>query len=375
MTQSLTWAQVLARRLERNHLLRRAARERMLEVAGEVGGIQAQVLSAAELGLAIRVDGITQDDVRRALWADRTLVKSWTHRSTLHLVPSSELPMWLAARRAITKWREPKWYEQHNLTPKRTDALLAAIVDVLDGRRLLRDELATEVTKRVGAWAQQGLQSQWSEVVGLGFQAGLVCFGPSEGARVSYVRRDQWLRSWSDPDPRESLIEVARRYLRVYGPATPRAFATWFAGRHVDPDELRAVFESIGVKEVDVAGKRAWTLADDIDAAESQSSVRLLPQYDCYILGSRFGREQIVTQSLRDLLARLDRPSFEGAVGHSLLLVDGVVDGIWKRTKRGKRIEVAVTPVSPLGANERKRVREEADRIAAFLEAPVELEA
>ena len=65
---------------------------------------------SAELQLAARVEGITQADVREALWERRELVKSWTLRGTLHLHPADELRLWTAARRAVVG--APEDYER-----------------------------------------------------------------------------------------------------------------------------------------------------------------------------------------------------------------------------------------------------------------------
>src|SRR5919112_3364494 len=99
--RELSWEEVRARRLARSHLLERAPAERLVEVVREVGGIHAQVTASAELQLAARVDGITQADVRAALWERRELAKSWTLRGTLHVHPSDELRLWTAARQAV----------------------------------------------------------------------------------------------------------------------------------------------------------------------------------------------------------------------------------------------------------------------------------
>src|SRR6266542_7093452 len=77
------------------------AADRLVEVAHDLGGVHAQVQASAELQLAVRVDGITQGDVREALWERRQLVKAWTLRGTLHLHPADELQLWHAARRAV----------------------------------------------------------------------------------------------------------------------------------------------------------------------------------------------------------------------------------------------------------------------------------
>ena len=95
--RTLTWDAVLARRLARSHLAKPAPRTRLVEVVREVGGIHAQVMSAAELSLSARVRGLTQAHVSKALWEERSLVKTWTLRGTLHLHPADELGLWLAA--------------------------------------------------------------------------------------------------------------------------------------------------------------------------------------------------------------------------------------------------------------------------------------
>ena len=98
---SLTWDQVRARRLARSHLAERAPAERLVEVVRDVCGIHAQVMGSAELQLAARVEGLTQADVREALWERRVLAKTWTLRGTLHIHPSDEVALWTAARRAV----------------------------------------------------------------------------------------------------------------------------------------------------------------------------------------------------------------------------------------------------------------------------------
>src|SRR3954466_13123285 len=96
---SLTWNQVRTRRLARSALTRRSSS--LVDAARQGGGVHAQVQVSAELQLAARVDGVTQQDVRAALWRDRTLVKAWTLRGTLHLHPADELAVWFAANRAV----------------------------------------------------------------------------------------------------------------------------------------------------------------------------------------------------------------------------------------------------------------------------------
>src|SRR5262249_20470703 len=127
----------------RSHLHEPAPRERIVDVVRDAALIQAQVLSAAEIALALRVQGLTAAGVREELYEGRTLVKTWSIRGTLHLVPAGEVPLWAAAVRGEDPyWESEEWLARHDLTRKRAAALFAAIADSLDGRCLTRAELA-----------------------------------------------------------------------------------------------------------------------------------------------------------------------------------------------------------------------------------------
>src|SRR3712207_3411420 len=93
----VSWSQALAWRVDQQ-LLRSVAAADPVEVARRVAGVQAQLMSAAELGIGLR-SGATPAGTQQALWRDRTLTKTWAMRGTLHLFPSDELPLWTAALR------------------------------------------------------------------------------------------------------------------------------------------------------------------------------------------------------------------------------------------------------------------------------------
>jgi hypothetical protein len=105
----LSWAQVRAFRSARLGLTRRAPPEQMLDVVRQTCGIQAQVPSAADLQLGLRIDGIAPDAARRGLWADRTLVRTWCMRGTLHLLTADDLPNYVAALRTHDRWWKGAW--------------------------------------------------------------------------------------------------------------------------------------------------------------------------------------------------------------------------------------------------------------------------
>ena len=355
----LTWDEVCARRLARSSLAERAPAERLIDVVRRAGGIHAQVQASADLQLAARIDGITLQDVRDALWRDRTLVRAWTLRGTLHLHPADELAMWFAARRAVSgrphglgPWSDPNGRVHPPVSANVLTEIRAAVWEALDGRMLLRDELTAAVVSRVGAKHEPRLRS------GFAFFTDQLCQGPPQGSRVTFVRPDQWIHGWEEvKDGNEALREVCRRYLHAYGPARPRDFGTWFGPMD---------FGSLDVEEVDVAGHRAYLLAGDTEFPESSSTVRLLPEYDVYVMGFR-EREQLVPEPVREQVTAHGRGRYEGAAGVRFLLIDGVAAGLWERKRTAHRIELTVRPVVKLSPARRKELDREGERIGAFL--------
>jgi len=83
----LTWRQAAAWRVRRQHLDRRRPPRDILAVASRLCGLHAQLMSSAELTLWARTDSLDRQAVQRALWQDRSLVKTWAMRGTLHLLP------------------------------------------------------------------------------------------------------------------------------------------------------------------------------------------------------------------------------------------------------------------------------------------------
>lgn len=370
---SLTWKEVWSRRLARHWLLDRARADDMPKVVAAVCGIQAQVMPAAELSIGVRVDGVTRQDVRDALWEKRALVKTFGIRGTVHIFPSDELPLWMAALRARSAL-DPKLHGSLDLDERELGVVLEAIGNALDGRRLTLKQLGERVVGLAGPWAGEtteawsGTFPRWRKALGEAAYAGLLCYGPPEGNEVTFVRPDRWIGKWHDEDPDEALTEVFRRYLRAYGPATPRDFAQWF---NIPPSAGRDLAAKIEgeLEEVEVEGYRAYVLAGDADAAElpDQLPVRLLPHFDCYVIGCH-PRDRLLPPDWKERVPPRTIPS-----QLQVLLVDGTVAGVWDRQAKSKRVDVRVEPFGTLDERQRSTLEKEARRVGEILEAEATL--
>ncbi len=201
MPGKLTWAQVGAWRMARHHLTERAPKAALLAVVSDICGLHAQLMSSAELTAWARVDDLDRDAVAAAL-DDRTLVKSWAMRGTLHLLRASEYGLWLGGLATYRHYLKPSWSKGFGISQDALEKMIAAVARALDGKSLTREELAAEVVRITKSPSlAEKLLGSWGSTLKPATYQGKLCFGATRGRNVTFVRPDQWLSdsTWSRP--------------------------------------------------------------------------------------------------------------------------------------------------------------------------------
>ena len=361
----LTWPQVHAFRLQRHNLSGRAPKRNLADVVGELGGVQAQVMSAAELQIAVRVE-CTVDDVRQALWHNRSLVKTWLMRGTLHLARSEDLPVFVGAmgRHWVSQMRQ-SWLTYLQITEKEFWTICEQIGAALDGTPITREALIAKVGRGRSEHVRQILRSGWGGMLKPAARNGLLCFGPSRGQSVTFVRPQSWLPSWRVVDPDEAVVEMARRYLRIYGPSTKHDFARWWGAW---PGVANAAWKGLGPELVSVSieGMRAESLAADIPVMQRSritERVRLLPLFDPYLMGYS-NRDHMVD---RAFLTKVSRTA--GWIS-AVVLVEGRVVGTWTHSIADQTIRLKIEPFARLARGVVSEVRDRAAELGQALGVP-----
>ena len=313
-----------------------------------------------------RVDRANREDITEALWEKRELVRTWCMRGTLHVLSAGDLSLYVAALSQHDRWWKGAWLRMIGMSEKELRATLEAIRVSLGATPITREKLAEKVGEKTGGKGRDVMLSGWGEMLKPAAFHGYLCSGPPRGQSVTFVRPDRWLGRWSVPSSDRAWREIVRRYLRVYGPADREEFARWWgmqpapAGRvlKASEDELAAV---------DIEGHAAWALAEDLPALSKDRHhppPRLLPAFDAYIAGTR-PRQSLVDARFQDLVFR------KAGWISPVVLVAGLVAGVWKHELSGRRIEVTVKPFTKLRAGDRKAIAEEAEDLGRFLDAPV----
>jgi len=370
VTTKLTWNGVTARRMARSGLTEPATDLGLADIARVMCGAHAQVLSAAELSIGRRLAGATRADVQRALWDDRTLVKTFGPRGTVHLLPTADLPMWTGALSALPS-SVPMHPEPVRFTTDQADEVVAAIGDSLADDELTVDELTEALADRVGPWAVERTMDafqdkwpRWRQLTSTAAHRGVLCFGANRGRTVTYTNPHRWLPGFRPDDGTAALRTLVTRYLYAYGPATPQHFAKW---SNIPPRRAVELFDELAgdVEGVELDGQPAWTVAGDTATPHrAQRGIRLLPYFDAYVVAGQ-PREKLYPERAA---ARGLNPGGQ-AGNYPVLLVDGVVDGVWHQKLSGRKLAITVEPLRELTAAQRRQLDDEIDLVGTVMQA------
>ena len=366
---ALTWSGVTARRMARHALAARATDLGPADVAGVICGAHAQVMSAAELSIGRRVAGATRVDVQRALWVDRSLVKTFGPRGTVHLMATADLPMWTGALSALPS-SVPLHPEPVRFSAEGADEVIAAIGDALADTEMTVDELTEAIVARTGAWAGERTMDafqdkwpRWRQLTSTAGHRGMLCFGPNRGRNVTYTNPHRWLPGFQPDDGEAALRALVTGYLHAYGPATPQQFARWLS---IPPRNAIELFGALtdDLEAVELDGQPAWTNAGDTGVpAQRHRGVCLLPYFDAFVVAGQ-PRERLFPG------AAATRALAGGQAGnYPVLLIDGVVGGVWHQRRVGQKVAITVEPLRELTATERRQLDDEVDLVGAVVEA------
>lgn len=344
--------------MRRHYLMERAAPDDLVAVVDRLCGLHAQVMSSVDLALWARIDGLRQHAVADALWRKRTLVKMWAMRTTLHVLPASNLGSWIAG---LSIWTPGAWPMKHPLAIP-----IARYIDQALRRKIFtRTELAAAVTK-LGATPEmvEGMLGSWGGYLQHASFFGYLCFAPNDGQQARFTHPATWLRKPRAKLPSEKAFDLlTTRYLAAYGPVTARDLGHWW-GINQGNAKLRLAAIGDAATEISIEGQRFWMLAKDLPdlaATRPLQVVRLLPAFDQWVVCASRRVPALLDPAHRQQIYRL-----QGWVS-PVLLVNGKMAGVWKHERKGRTLSVEISPFAKLPRWTRPHIAQEAERLAAFL--------
>jgi hypothetical protein len=297
-------------------------------VVAAVQGLQAQSWPAAQLAVRARSDGLTAAEVDAARVADRSVVRGWFMRGTLHLVPAADVRWLLDLLAPVIAPGQARRRRQLGIDGAAGDTGVRAILEALADGPLTKAELTGVVLDAgvdIDPRGQAVPHLLWRSAVEGDPKLGRVCFGPDRGAKPTWVRLDDWIGPGTGPDG-DPAAELARRYLAGHAPAGPEDFASW-SGLPM-PVARKALAE-------------AGPPPDPAPDPAGPAGVRLLGAFDDWLLGWA-GRDGIVGA------AHERRVWPGGGILRPVVVDDGRIVATWALDKRRARTIARVTPFGTL---------------------------
>jgi hypothetical protein len=354
-------------RLRGQRLLPSRAEATVAGAARAVVGLQAQSWPAAVLGVRVRTRGLTASDVERARLEERSVVRSWFMRGTLHLVATEDLGwlLGLLGPGVITSGG------RRRADLGLDDETYGAVVRVLEAALADGPKTRAEIDD---ALARRGvpIEPKSQAVIHLIQRAALegrVCYGPTCGREQAVVLLRDWVDVGPALDADVALVELARRYLAAFAPAAPADFAKWSA---LPMPQCRRAFAALagGLAEVRVWDAPAWMPRKSLETLGELERVRpvlrLLGAFDTYLLGYPDRRAFVQERHHGRIWC--------GGLISPVVIVDGEVTATWKAERKARETILRVSPLEPLDPARMPALDAEADDVGRFLGVPTRLE-
>jgi len=355
----MTFNDIAQRRL----VSQRIAGAPFAEPAGAVawlGAVQAQDYASAKFAVGLRCSGMTDADLERAI-AERTIVRTWSLRGTLHLIAAADIRWLLGLVGPTVLARTATRYEKSELDGRNFLPIDRALVETLEGENgLTRKELFAALEERgIATGGTRGNQILYRAAL-----SGRICLGELRGKQTTYTLLEEWVPGGTMLEGDEALAELARRYFISHGPATLGDFAWWSS--LLRPDARAALaMAAESLRSENIGGTTYWM--DREAPIDPSPSLHLLPAFDEYLV------------SYSDRTPALDRIYFgrvatNNGIFNPSIVIGGRVVGTWKRTITAKAVIVTANPFEPMGRGDQHAFAEVAERFGTFLGMPVVME-
>jgi Winged helix DNA-binding domain len=331
------------------------------DVARAICGAQAQDLAAGRLAFRARSAHLRAVEVDRARTVERSLLRTWAMRGTMHLIATEDAAWLLPLFERAFADNSVRRLAQLGMDPSTQEHGLREI-----GKALEADGPLTrgELVERLGRKGVALDSSTRLHLFRLAIARGIACLGPDAGSQTCLVGAREWVGERPPHRRDAALRELARRYLRAFGPATEADFAGW-AGLGLR--EIRFALAGIGGELIEerLGDATAWRLKRAARRPR-RTIVRLLPAWDTYLMGHR-DREFIAEPG------RWRRIMPGGGLLRPAIVVDGVAAGTWRLRRGASRLKVEVQPFADLTRAEGEQIAEEVIDLGRFEGKPARL--
>ncbi len=357
----MTNLNIVHRRLYNQHIAGTTF-EKPSDVVGWLGAVQAQDYLGALWAIGLRMRRATEAGIEQAI-ADRTIIRTWPMRGTLHFVTPEDVHWMLELLTPRIIAQAAGRHRQLELDEAMFARSKNLFTEALQGdKQLTRDEMYQLLERaNISTAGQRGYHLLWRAA-----QEGLICFGAPSGKQQTFTLLDEWAPRTKRLERDEALAELTRRYFTSHGPATLPDFVGWSGLTVTDARAgLEMVKSHLGQELVN--GQTYWLAPDGPAIKDNSPATYLLPGFDEYMLGYKDR-----TAALDPIHTQKITPGNNGVFSPTIV-ISGRVAGTWKRKVKKNAVVMTLSPFTALTEAESQAIAVAAWQYGAFLELPVVL--
>jgi hypothetical protein len=330
------------------------------ELLAHLGAMQAQDYNGALWSIGLRLPGFTRTDVEQAI-LDRTIVRTWPMRGTLHFVPAADIHWMLKLLTPKVISGSAGRHRQLELDEAVFLQARKLITSALEGNKILsRSEL-------FGVLEQGGISpagQRGYHILGYLAQQQVICFGPHNEKQPTFVLLDEWIPTSKELSRDEALQTLTERYFTSHGPATLQDYVNW-TGLTLTDARNGLKLACAALQKLTVDNKEYWMSIHTPEIEEQPPQAYLLSGFDEFMLGYK-DRSAALSLEYTNKIC----PGNNG-VFYPTLVFAGQVCGTWKSAIKARGCTINPQPFYALSAEQQGAFQVPAHAYEHFIGLPV----
>ena len=354
----------------------------LIHIARSCVGINSQNLKDSYSSFWARAQKFSDSSLDGEMKPGGGLARTWTVRGTVHTFPSSDYYTHVFGSprdRALS--RHDSYARQLGLPQRedRTNIFYLPLLDEMGGEAVTSSyigEFISEKLTKMGIKGRRHLSRGWSNETKYGptweglmemSYLGLIVNAGKKGSSSLWMSTEKWLKGrQKSPDPGECARDLIRLYIEKYGPVKLADIVYWTGHRKRDvQNAIDAIGTDLNKEMINGEGNPYYSLDMSEDYEEPPRAI-ILPRFDSLVMGhsdkSRImpvdKRERIITST---------------GIINPTVLIDGFIEGTWRKEKTGKVTTATVTSFRELSSQEKASVKEKFGEYAEYLDTKMKV--
>ncbi len=349
----------------------------LIEVSDALCGVNSQNFRDSYLTYWARASGFSEKKLLSSIKPSGALSRTWTVRGTVHTFPTRDYNIHAFGGPAERALKNHDRYARQLGVPGREERIKRLYEPLLDeiGREKVTTDFVNQFIssklEEIGVKGHRALSRGWTKerIMGPTWEGvmemsymGILSNAGRKGSGNLWMNTRHWLGSNNrEPDYEESATALVLKYIQKYGPVTFSDIAYWTGHRK---DFLKTVLENLGssVQKFDL-GKptvKYYSTAELESDYQKPPHAIILPRFDSLMM-SYMDKSRLLDPKFKDLV------SAKAGIINPTILLDGFVQGIWRKEQKGKKLKITVVTFRNFSDKSKKAVERKFSKYASHL--------